>query len=442
VAGPPADTSLSSAPADVIAAMLAEAVSSVCNVLVDHGCPTWDSSASGLAWHLFLARYYSEPIYCHADPLATELERAAYYGGRTEVLTWGRECRGTYCLDINSAYGGAMQCGVPCQLLNAGAGGPLLRESKLSTKNVYAIARVRIASNKRDYPVYHDGRTQFARGQYWTTLCGQELTAAADNYNVTEIAEWATYRTAPVLARYADGVWKARMAYRAEGDVLADMACKSLLVSLYGKFGQRRSTWAEAPDAVAWKRWGYWPRHEPGPAGWVQYRAAAGKVSRASPAGEWLHSFPAIAGAITSQCRLAVQGYVNVLGESNVHYYDTDAVHVDGAGWSNAVKGRMIDPTLLGGIKVRWGPEDMTYYGPNDYEGGKVRTTPCLPAGSVQEAPGTYYYTGGAGIASILDAREKQSVVLRQRIVTMRRERYNGRVSSEGRVAPLRIEEA
>jgi hypothetical protein len=295
------------------------------------GCvlkPTLASSALAL-WR---QKYLTEPIETPDPWDSSEVDvRAAYTGGRVEVLrpTMGRGAS----YDINSAFPYAMRdpAGVPCECLGARRGDArgALRIAKACIKIPAGELYPMVATRAKD------NRLWWASGHVSGWYTGAEVDAARQAYGskAVVVSECYVYHGRDLFSAYVRDLYALKSNKNTAAPI--KLASKLLLNSLYGKFGQRR----EREKIVCGEEWLDWPLDSPGDAERLTARGIDPR-KRALDLGRFLfalpdyddrssHIAPQIAAYITARARLQLREML-VMSNGRAAYCDTDSVYVDG----------------------------------------------------------------------------------------------------------------
>jgi len=123
------------------------------------------------AYNAFRHRFMYRKIYIHQDENIKELERAAYFGGRTECFRFGKQPKDKYVtLDINSMYPYIMKnLPLPYRVIDYRENISILELKNILNK--YAcIAEVKINTDKPAYAVRMRYKTVFPIGEFIATL--------------------------------------------------------------------------------------------------------------------------------------------------------------------------------------------------------------------------------------------------------------------------------
>lgn len=273
-----------------------------------------------------------------------DLERNAYYGGRTECFSRGIHRVKSY--DINSAYVSAMADGWYPKPDSA----QRCKNTKgfrrhYNDKGNLIIAHCTVFAPKRrvmvlPYRQEKTGKLLFPYGKFTGWWCTPELHEAEKyGYKILKVHEYILYRVkGKYLEDYANFTWEQRHMAADRGDDGMKTVWKLFGNGLYGKLAQRNPVGGHFSPDVPFPSDGDCP---------IVHTAADGKKWYSVQSSEkvWsANSFPCVSAFITCYTRLKLLEYLK-RHESNVIYCDTDCIKVpwDGEG--------EIGSSDLGGVK-------------------------------------------------------------------------------------------
>jgi len=311
---------------------------------------TFAKTVASQAFNTYRHKYMQKNLYVHTNEEAVELERSGYHGGRTECFHIGEVPGDTfYSLDVNSMYPHVMkQFKYPRRLKYVtGEKDPSFIARRIG--DYMMTATVEIETDQRKYPKRIDGRLCFPVGNFTTTLATEELRQALQEDAIQHVKKVAIYHGDDLFSDYVDELYQMRMEYEANDQHAFAFACKLLLNSLYGKFGQKNPVWeviredVDAPDE-------YMQEYNIDRQEWDIYRCINGTVEEKVGEEEGFHSMVAITGHVTANARLYLWQFVEEAGLDHVFYMDTDSIFVDEVGKQRLEE--YIDPTELGALDV------------------------------------------------------------------------------------------
>lgn len=403
--------------------------------LDDNKCGAFKPTVGSTAISTWRHSYMRKPLYIHNDPLALQLEREAYKGGRTEVLYQGKAPPGQYYyLDINSMYGyvlsrhlypsgfyRSVECGSISLLLH-------------KIEHCAVIARVDLNVTENWYPFKQNGFTCYPLGRFQTVLTTPELKLAIQRGWVENVYEMSYYPQKSLFAEYVHDFYNLRKQYLANGNAPYAVICKLLVNSFYGKFGQmgfeQRVIGSALPDEI-WSMSVYnVDKNE-----WLRHISLAGQVYEERRVGEAYNSFPAIAAHVTAYARMQLYKIKQLVPAHHAYYMDTDSLIVDAEGYQ-AVK-HLVRPSELGALKIEYESENLEIYAPKDYVMGDMHKIKGIRDDAIELRPGAFQQDQWIRLPGML-ARGNVSQYLIQKIVKhQRREIHSGVVQPDGWIDPF-----
>jgi hypothetical protein len=412
--------------------------------------------------HGWRVGYYTGGVYAGGMPEITDLEQRALIGGRCEAYRIGEIVGPVYHLDIRSAY--AAQCvreAVPIRVRSM-LGAPDMPALATALARAACIASVRIRTDERAYPYRRVSRAPdtdptpsgparqsraaygtdiiWPIGEYNTTLCGPELADALAHDRIVRVYSLVEYDSAPILRDYAQRIYDLRCKY--ESANIPDMArvCKSLLVAIVGKFGQRDRRWVHCPDLWSDLQYGEWYGSDAVGRS-CRYRSLGGVIQRDEILGLATEAVPAVAAWILSAARMRLLQLIRIAGWEHTYYCDTDSIMVDEYGYWELDHAGLISPGVLGSLYIHdiWDHVDIR--GVKYYVGDGNIVCSGLPRGHcVDVGDGLHYwYTEHAGMQAAHGHRPDSRRVLRRYERSL--EYTHGVVRDDGRVDPIRLGE-
>lgn len=394
-----------------------------------HFCPT----RAAQALTAFRHRFMPKPMLIHASKEATEIERASYFGGRTECFHVGKLPGPPFFkLDVNSMYPAIMRkVAVPIKFLRIVEGIGLSRLYR-GVRRCCLVAEVFVKTRTPCYPYRSKVGMMFPVGEFWTTLATPELAFALAHKHVKAVGRVCVYDSAVMFRRYVDTLYKIRRGYRSKGDDVFQEMVKYLLNSLYGKFGQRNEVWrydghnsSNADGAIR--------VFDLDTGEWVRQYTICGRTWSQIGKQEAYHSFPAVSSHITSAARMLLWRLICMAGRKNVFYCDTDSLIVNRAGRQRLKP--YLDDTALGRLKLEYKTDKVTIHSPKDYQTGRETHIKGVRKDAEKIGPNTYKYWEWEGLLGAAGKGNLDSVVMRLRRKVLARTILQGQVSSSGAVS-------
>ena len=291
--------------------------------LDDHECGKFGSTIAATAFNTYRHKFMPCDIWIDHNPETIELERAAYRGGRVEVLFQGYRRRGRFhYVDVNSMYGHIMQNHkYPAGIIDYGKCRSI-KKLKRKLESYAVIARVTVDVDDNYFPLKINDHTCYPLGEFTTTLTTPELKIAIENDWIKAVHYAAWYRQAPLFYQYVKYFQALKEYYQDQGNKPFAGIAKMFINSLYGKFGQRGLSMTKigsCPPGEAMRMPVVSIDHN-------QYYSIVkigGSVIREEKHGEGYNSFPAIAAHVTAYARIYLNQIRKLVPARNVFYMDT-----------------------------------------------------------------------------------------------------------------------
>lgn len=441
------------------------------------------STGASQAMHSFKYRFLSEQILVHGEVRALKREREALYGGRCECRFIGRYvssymmrnaridadplCRvidaegPVMHLDVNSLYPAVAKSDTIPTVFHSLAFGQTPDSLRRMIRNTSCIARVKVKTEvpcvpcRLDKGVWTrsvirdkswdgivktvDDRTVYPVGEFWTTLCGPELSIAYKYGAITKVKDVACYASGRPFAAWVDELYFARNWYGKRGEITMARACKRLLNALFGKFAQRNKRWLPVDGGLCQEPFAQWWGRDAETGLPCQFRSFAWQLEKLCDMGEHIESVPAITAWIQSLARVRLWELMEAAGRENVYYYDTDSLWTNAAGSLRLTERGEMSSDGLGKLKLVGVHNDVAYYGIKHYDCDGKSVCAGIPRGTKREEDGTLSGSYSVPITNQLWKRQaptSERAVIRYR---MNRPYRHGKVEMDGRVMPWRL---
>lgn len=391
------------------------------------------------ALNAFRHRYMKHDIFIHHWKAPVELERASYHGGRTECWQLGTvEAPTIYYLDVNSMYPFVMRDGkYPTKFVHITQGTHSFQAFD-SKNDLACIAEVKVKINDPYLPLVKDNRLIFPIGTFRTVLAEPELREALRRNDVIEIGRTAWYTTEPIFESYVTGLYNLRLKYKKEGDTAFEMITKNLLNSLYGKFGQRNTTWKKIGESKT-DFLGVVYDVDVNTRRTRKIRVIDHVIEEEGEMLEGSNAFPAIASFVTSYARMMLWRYIEAAGPENILYMDTDSLFVSEEGYRHLRQ--YIDDHELGKLKVSGTSSTMTIRAPKDYIYGETEHIKGIRKDATALDSRSFEQDRFEGMLGAIRRGAKQGVRITKITKRLHREYKKGLVTSSGRVRPFELAE-
>lgn len=318
--------------------------------ILEHDLGYQRMTIASTAFHAYRHRFMNYPIYIHDNEFANNLEREAYYGGRSEPFRIG-EFRNQhfYKLDVNSMYPYVMKnFNFPNNFISC-MRHPTMDDLDRLMGRFYVVARVRLNTSEPVYPKRYKDKLIFPIGRFVTTLNQPELERAMERGQIEDVEALSYYTAYPIFSDYVDFFYNKRMEYKENGNTAFELMSKTMLNSLYGKFGQKVRQWEQIGEADE-DIWEQYTEVDAETGATYSVRVHDGMVERSIGFKDGNDTFPGIAGGVTAYARLTLWKYFEIAGLENIFYCDTDGFITNQEGYDRLKP--YIDKTRLGYLKV------------------------------------------------------------------------------------------
>jgi len=391
------------------------------------------------ALNCYRHRFMRKKIYIHRVEKVVDLERSAYFGGRTECWQLGEiEGGQKVFLDVNSMYPYVMKkYRYPTRLRMYLEG----KEASLALDYLESSSVVAEVSLQTDEPIYamrRDGKLIFPVGTFRTFLCTGALRRARDAGHIRAVHRAAVYSCDYIFSEYVDYWYALKCKYKREGNTIYTRIVKLFLNSLYGKFGQKKPVVETYLDPAAGP-----PRScitmsaETGEC-WVE-RSAFGKIYRQVGEENGDKSLVAVAAHVSEYSRLALWDLCTAVGSERVYYMDTDSICIL-AGDIHRINDS-IHGQRLGALSVDKVCETLVLCGPKHYFHDGKRVCKGVPKKAEQVGEHLYRYEQFLGSASHMRIAETKEFLVRETRKSVTPTYDKGEVLPSGRVIPWVLDE-
>lgn len=395
----------------------------------------WAYTLSGQSRNAFTHRYMTSRLFVHRNPIALEMEREAYKGGRVEAFRIG-DLSGTtwWKLDVNSLYASIMQrYDFPTRIKGI--------VYDLTPGNLQRLfrwylctARVTLRTDDPAYGILIGKRLCFPTGEFKATLCTGSLQYALGLGHLRDIREVVCYERAPIFRAFVGHFYRMRLRYKKSGDALRSKMIKRLLNMLYGKFGmapREKLSQEEAQDDTIYRR-NFTTSGIPGGQIWTQLMGTL--IKEGNPM-EHPQSIPSIAAHVTDYARCYIHMLIAIAGRQNCAYCDTDSLFVNALGYEK-LQG-WIDPDKLGMLKCEGKSNSLIIFGAKDYIWESRRVLKGVGPKAREVEDGVFEMTFFPGLNTLLGGCEEGEIPVEKRLKRLDRIYRKGNIQPDGSVAPL-----
>ena len=416
----------------------AESVFKYMGFLRNHDSGRFAYTKASQAFNSYRHRFMNEKIHIHACDSAKELERAAYFGGRTECFRLGMQKDGPFTfLDINSMYPAIMKSHTfPNKILEWYPAADKLLLARWIGKAAL-VAHVTLCTDSPAYPVRQNGKTIFPIGTFETVLCTGGLERAWRRGELLAVHNLAVYSRAAIFRSYVDYWHPLKSRYKDEGNAVYTRMVKIFLNSLYGKFGERRweEEWIEDwSDPDPWRMECFSTATGER---WIETHLFNTTIIRKGQT-EGPRAFVAIAAHVTEYARLLLWEIIEATGRQKVLYCDTDSLVLKSSDL-HLVK-HPLDESTLGALAVDKSCSHLLIHGCKDYEADDLIRLKGVPRKAVRESDGSYKYDQFLRSVSHLRLKAEAGVLMEHRTKRLARTYDKGIIGRGGIIRPFHLD--
>lgn len=218
-------------------------------------------------------------------------------------------------------------------------------------------------------PSSKEGNIVYATGIIRGVYTKPELERALQFGSLLAVHRIALYKVEKIFAEYVSFFYEARQKFKKEGNQAFAYVSKLMLNSLYGKFGQKITTWKKIGTTTKHTN-GYYKCFDTRAKEVMKLRIIDGIVERSNGYEEGADSFVAIASFVTAYARVYLDELIERAGSRNVLYCDTDSLFLTAEGYHNLAA--FMDENELGKLKLVGISSDVEIYAPKWYRFGEV----------------------------------------------------------------------
>jgi hypothetical protein len=396
-------------------------------------------TASGLAAEAFKVGFPESRVFSHQDVETRQLEREGYFGGEVRAFRVGLVEGDLYQVDVNSLYPAMMFSRPLPYALKRTCRKPTWRKGPPPGDPQTLMAEVWIRDYGDSYPVRIKGVTNYARGSFATILCGDELVGAIRRGDVIGHRRWAEYKLSDLFAGFVHKFWMLRREAKIEGDLPTDLFCKSLLNSLYGRFGMMSQQLVQRTDFSAPIDFGDWATISSSTGKIRKFKVMDHRPFEVIGKKEIRGKFPAVSAFITAAGRERMRELRRLIGRRCLVYQGVDSLVVNRAGMLKLDRANLIDPLALGKLKIEGRATDAHISGFGNYRFGAKVVTVGRKASAVMLDDRHYKQTAIESAPELLFAPKGAAVRQTVRKLTMPTPTVEGEVRPDGSVWPRRF---
>lgn len=391
-------------------------------------------TAAGLAFNIWRHKFNSEDLYIHSNNSALLLERQSYRGGRCEAFLIGSFNEKVYQLDVNSMYPYILR-NMPLPNVLVGVyDSPTQKQFEYALRHFLVIADCEVVVHQPCVGI-RQGKLIFPVGRFRAVLTSPELKLVLAHGHILKIYRMAVYTKSYLFKDFVDFFYNLKNTYKEQKNRSGYLFVKTILNSLYGKFGQKKDVWEETNEFLV-------------PLDGVHLVASAtygtittfytwgGKTWKKVGEEEWRFSHPALASFVTAYGRCYLWRLIRRAGRKHVLYCDTDSLFVDEEGFRRLEKA--VNDKKLGALKLEKVHEWIIIKNAKDYVTPSDTKLKGVKKNAVKIAENEYKQEQFFRSKRLNKLGVGRGVIVEQVIKKLRREYDKGIVNERtGRVLPL-----
>jgi len=382
----------------------------------------------------YRTRFMDKKLYKHSDETAFDIERKAYFGGRTEAFFIGKVPGSEFLyIDFNSMYPYVMaKYKYPVKMVMLIDDEPDKKYTEFLDR-YGLIAEVDLNTPEPAFAVRYKSKLIFPTGEFRTYLCSEGLKYAVKKGYVKKFIRGAFYQMDDIFSQYVNYFSELRGKYQDDDNKIMTKLCKYMHNTLYGKWAEREivTDQMEDPAAGQYQRKEIWDAVNGG--FWIQTHFM-NQVLMQHYEGEGSHSMPAIASHITENARLELWKLIQAVGRERAIYCDTDSVIIHAADLHRVKK--WIHPSRLGAVKIQDRFGELSIGGAKNYRTDKFKHIKGIPEKAEEIAPGVFRFDSFQRQAACLKDGRISGVKITEVTRELKHEYNKGIVHEDGTVSP------
>lgn len=389
------------------------AVVALLELIRDAGLGPWRQTGAGQSHAAWRKRFLTHQPLVHDDESALEAERRALWTGRCEAWRWGKITElPAVEYDLQLAYCNiAAEAEVPHTLV--GRTGPLSAVSIRQAMQSRAIlADVEVSTDRPLVPASRGNRIHWPIGTFTTMLWDPELALLLDRGQQVKIRRAWLYDRAPSLQHFSRWLLARLDPEDPQASAVQRRALKHMSRTLVGRFGMRYRGWerfAQLPDFGL--RLG--ELHDLTTGERIETLHVGHEFLTLAELTETEDGLPQVTGWVMAEARARLWSLVELAGETNVLYMDTDSLIVTPAG------AELLDQAIAAGacwsLARKATYHRLTINGPRQLIFAKHRRVAGVPRKAVEVAPDEYDGEVWRSLRTSIDRGEAESVTIERK---------------------------
>lgn len=417
--------------------ILVKSVDYLIDFVTSHSLGRLSFTRGAQAYTAFRRKFMPGRIVIHKVEEIRELERKAYFGGRTEAFQLGEISDGPFVtLDVNSMYPYVMsRFKYPVELVEYNK--PRSLDNLKEIINRYGIiAEVEVDIPEPVYPVYYNKRTVFPVGRFTTYLCTEGFRHGLEHGYIKKVHNSAIYKMDNIFSDWVKYFYSLKVQYQREENMPMLMLVKAMLNSLYGKFGQRKimsELYVNTGDNK-YSRYNV-INIDSGELTTIT-RIMNTEIVQYNQ-GEAPFSIPSIPAHVTENARLYLWNIINMAGRDKVLYCDTDSIKIRKKDMH--LVSTLLDPEGLGMLKIENESNELFIGGVKNYRTEVSRHIKGIPASAVEVEPGIFEYTTFTRQVTALRNRQITGLEMLTKLRSLTGRYEKGEVLEGGKIIPYSL---
>jgi hypothetical protein len=390
-------------------------------------------TVAGIAFHAFKHRFMSQPIYIHAFDSLSDRERLSNKGGRCEAFYQGDVSdKNLSVVDINSFYPFLMKTYDYPVRYKKWLQDIEVMELMAHCKRECVIANVLFELYEPSIGVKRE-RLLFPVGRIREWLTTPEIELVYKTGRILEVATCIVYEKAKVFEPFVDYFYTQRINAKNISDETRSYFFKTIMNSLYGKFGQHTEEWVSTAESSNEPNQTFFEIDLETERKYL-VRIINGILQLKTGYFYGFDSFIAIPAHVTAYGRCYLWELIAKAGIENVYYVDTDSMFVTPEGLK--ALSAVIDNTELGKLKLE---DDRIYWikGAKWYMNDKGLKLKGVPKNSKEMAKNMWEVHGIEKCKTALRKGRLNEVWSYKRVKTISPLYKKGTVQNSGRIAPF-----
>ena len=331
---------------------------------VENGAGRWQDTIGAAAYQWWRTTVGPKTVLEHTHPAATKIEESAIHGGRVQLFWFGSAGAETpspetlaaspravdvhmskpvYKLDVRSMYVSILaKAPFPTRLIaRLRCRTPPELAAACRSIGVVATVRVRLSAPRLPFRCPERG-TVYPTGEWWTTLTTPELETALQRSEVVSVAEVWAYQMGRPFQSFAEALTRIRTGAIAGGDTLGGTFTKLMGNALGGRLAKTGKGWVTESHKPCRRRWGPWGESNLDEGARTICRGVAGVRQRYVNKGIRPGGLAACFAFLTAYGRVLLNSYIDVAGERETLWVDTDGLVVTQEGYDRLLAAGLV----------------------------------------------------------------------------------------------------